>query len=35
VDHIPAVHIDDLAEPRFDPAIAEMMAAASPFGEAI
>jgi hypothetical protein len=35
VDHIPAVHIDDLAEPRFDPAIAEMMAAAAPFGEAI
>jgi len=33
--HVPAVHIDDLADPVFDPAIAEMMAEAAPFGETI
>jgi hypothetical protein len=30
-----AVHIDDLADPTFDPATTEMMVAATPFGESI
>lgn len=34
-DHPPPVHIDDLAEPVFDPEVAALMAAAAPLAETI